>query len=74
MKVYNRHGQSEARGPHAALQLIFAALGPLNNFKKSLYFKKFSQKCLKMTENDPKKFFGSAEMMNRLNNAARGHN
>jgi len=23
--VYTRHGQSEARGPHAALQLIFAA-------------------------------------------------
>ncbi len=28
MIIYIRHGQSEARGPHAALQLIFEALGP----------------------------------------------
>ncbi len=27
--IYSRRGQSAARGPIAALQLIFAALGPL---------------------------------------------
>ncbi len=32
---FDRHGQSRARGPHEALQLIFAALGPFSGMKKS---------------------------------------
>jgi hypothetical protein len=69
--IYSRHSQSEARGPHVALQLIFAALGPLNYLKKVIAFSNF---LTKMFKNDPKIFFCSTEMMSRLNNAARGHN
>jgi hypothetical protein len=32
--VHNRHGQSAALGPHPALQLIFAALGPFSVMRK----------------------------------------
>jgi len=49
--IYGRHGQSEACGPHAALQLIFAALGPLNNLKKIIVFLK---NFTKMFKNDRK--------------------
>jgi len=34
-RLQNRHVQSEARGPHAALQPIFAALGPFSGIRKS---------------------------------------
>ena len=49
--VYSRHGQSEARGPHAALQLIFAALGTFYHLEMIVWhcvLTKFEDKIFKI--------------------------
>jgi len=47
--VYIRGGQSAARGPHADLQLVFAALEPFVTWKKIAKYQintKFFKNCL----------------------------